>query len=504
MTERLKFSTNLTAADTERRIIAGRIVTWGEVGYTSAGPTRFAAGAIELADDIRLLREHDHTSPLGRSVSVREHEHGIDARFRIAATTAGTDALIEASENLRDGLSVGVEVLDSHADGDVLVVTAAKLDEVSLVAHPAIDSARVERVAASEPQTEADPKGENMNPDETVEGVEESEAVEVVEASRPRPVAVTRPRVEFSSAGDYLATFIAANTGDRDAVRRIEAAVADQVVSDNLGVVPTPIVGDLITKEYGDRPIVNSSRRMPMPQAGKSFVRPWIAQHTSVGEQAAELTELSSQKMTIDPITVTKGTYGGTLRISFQDRDWSSPEILNIVTADLVRQYAETVEGVAASNLVTGALGADEVIGATPDAQAMVKGIYNAAAKVNTAVGVLPDTLYVAPDAWAKLGSVVDTNKRPLFPTLAPSNAGGTANAASFSMNPLGLNLVVSNHLTAGTMIVGASRYFETFENVGGALSAVDPSVLGVTLAYYGYFASLVTVGGAFVPLTAS
>lgn len=239
-----------------------------------------------------------------------------------------------------------------------------------------------------------------------------------------------------------------------------------------------------------------------MPQAGKSFVRPWVSQHTTAGHQATELTELASRTLTIDPITVSKQTYGGALRISFQDRDWSSPEILNIVTADLVRQYAEEIEAVAGVNIIANATGTPEVIGATPDAEALVKGIYNAAAKVNTAVGTLPDTIYVSPDKWAQMGSIVDANKRPLFPTLAPSNAGGTASADSFAMNPLGLRLVVSNHLGTGTMIVGSSRYFETYENVGGALSAVDPSVLGVTLAYYGYFAALVTVGGAFVKLT--
>lgn len=504
MTERLSFSTSLTAADAERRIIAGRIVTWNEVGNTSAGPTRFEPGAIELADDIRLLREHDHANPLGRSVSVKEHDAGIDARFRIAATTAGNDALVEASENLRDGLSVGVEVLESHHDDDALVVTAARLDEVSLVAHPAIDSARVQRVAANDASTEAEPeKGEKMNHDETVEGVEESESTEVVQASRPRPVAVTRPRVEFADAGDYLATYVAANNGDRSALQRLEAAVADEKLADTTGIVPTPIVGDLVQKEYGDRPLVNASRRLPMPGAGKSFVRPWIKQHTEVDAQSAELAELASQKMTIDPITVNKATYGGTLRISFQDRDWTSPAIMNIVTGDLVRQYAEATEAAAADDLETNASGDAVAIGAAPTSAAIIAGLYEASAAVNTAVGSLADTVYASPDMWAMLGSTVDTAGRPVFPTLAPSNAGGTANAASFSMNPLGLNLVVSNQLSEGTMIVGHSRYFETYENVGGALSAVDVSVLGVTVAYWGYFASLVTVGGAFVPVSA-
>ena len=500
---RVVFASTLTASDSDTRTIAGRIVTWEEVGHTSQGPTRFEAGSIAVEGDsaTRLLREHDAAAPLGRLLTLKEHDAGLDATFRIVATSAGNDALVEASEQLRDGLSVGVEVLESYADEDgVLVITASRLDEVSLVHTPAISSARVDRVAASEASPEANPEGESMNPDETVEGVEESEATEVVEASMRHLPTVTRPRVTFGSAGDYLATYIAASRGDATAKARITAALADQTISDNPGIVPEPIVGDLITKEYGARPLKNSARNLPMPQHGSSFIRPMITQHTNVSVQGAELAELASQDMKIDPVQVNKGTYGGALRISFQDRDWTDPAIMTIITSDLVRQYAEQTEAILGISLATNATGT-EPLAAAADAEATVKAIYNAAAKVNTAAGVLPDTIWAAPDMWAKLGSTVDASKRPLFPTLGPVNAAGTASADSWAMNPLGLRLVVSNHLTAGTLIVGASRYFEVFENVGGALSATQPDVLGTTVAYYGYMSSLVTLGGAFVKL---
>ena len=501
---RVTFSSDLTAADTESRIIAGRIVAWDEIGHTSAGPTKFAAGSIELADDIRLLREHDRTAPLGRSVSVKEHAAGIDARFRIVGTSAGNDALVEASEQLRDGLSVGVELISSTTDDDgTLIVTAAKLDEVSLVAHPAIDSARVSSVAASEASPEAESQGENMNPEEIL--AETEEAAPAVEASRAPIVAASRPAAKpFGSAAEFLIASIHAQRGDRDALARVTAAVAQQGLADNTGIVPEPIVGDLITKEYGARPLIGASRRLPMPSGGKLFQRPFIVQHSTVSVQSAEFTELASQKMQIDPVTVTKQTHGGAVEISFQDRDWTDPAIMSIVISDLARQYAEQTEAVAAINLTSNAGGTPIVIGATPDAKKMVESIYSAAAAVNTATGTLPDTIYAAPDMWAKLGSVVDGQSRPLFPSLGPVNAGGTSNAASFSGNPLGLSLVVSSHLAAGTLIVGASRFFETYENVGGQLQATNVSTLSTTVAYYGYFASLVALSGAFVPLTAA
>ena len=496
---KLNFTQHLTAADSERRVIAGRIVTWGEVGNTSQGPTRFAKDSIELEDDVKLLREHDRSTPLGRATRITELEDGLEASFRIIGTAAGNDALVEASEQLRDGLSVGVEVLESEYDSDgTLVVTASRLDEVSLVHSPAINSARVDRVAASEAslEEEAAPEEENKPMDEnTVEG---SPATSV-EASHITPVATTRPRVEFSGAGDYLSTYVAAMRGDREAGRRIEAAVASDKLADVPGIVPTPIVGDLIEDASMGRPVVNSSRRLPMPSAGASFIRPMVVQRTLVGKQSAELAELASQPMKIDQITVTKNTYGGVVNLSFQARDMTDPALMTIVSSDLARTYAETTEAVTCAALEAGATGSVSMA-----AGAEVSAIYEASAAVADATGQLADTVYASPDQWAMLGGLVDSTGRPLFPTLGASNAPGTGRADSWAMNPAGLSLVVSNQLSDGTLIVGARRYLETYENVGGQLQATNVTNLSVDIAYFGYFSELVAMGDAFVAVNST
>jgi HK97 family phage prohead protease len=494
---RINFTQHLTAADSERRVIAGRIVTWGEVGNTSQGPTRFAKDSIELEDDVKLLREHDRSTPLGRATRITELEDGLEASFRIIGTAAGNDALVEASEQLRDGLSVGVEVLESEYDSDgTLVVTASRLDEVSLVHSPAIDSARVDRVAASDasPQDEAETQEENDPMDENI--VEDAPATEV-EASHITPVVTARPRVEFSGAGDYLSTYVAAMRGDRDASRRIEAAVAQDKLASVPGIVPEPIVGDLISDASMGRPVVNSSRRLPMPSAGASFIRPMVSQHTTVGKQATEISELASQLMKIDPITVTKDTYGGVVQLSFQSRDFTDPALMTIITSDLARNYAEATEAATCAALEAGATGA-----ATMVAGSEVAAIYAASAAVSDATGQLADTVYAAPDQWAMLGGLVDSTGRPLFPTLGATNAPGTGRADSWAMNPAGLSLVVSNKLSEGSLIVGSRRYLETYENVGGQLQATNVTNLSVDVAYYGYFAQLVTMGDAFVTVT--
>lgn len=497
---KLTFTAALTAADTKRRTIAGRVVTWDETGLTSAGPAKFAAGSLTPAEDVVLRLEHDRTRPIGRALSLADGKTGLDAVFSVAATSAGNDALVEAAEGYRNGLSVGVLVVESHVDDDgATVITAGELEEVSLVTHPAIDSARVTEVAASEPEPEEE--ATEAEPDEETEEEMTEVIDEAVVTEAARPVATVAPRVQLSdfTVGEYVDLSIRASLGEPEALTTISAA--DQKLADNPGIVPTPIIGELINVIDGARPIINSSRRLPMPGSGKSFQRPIVAQHTTADEQENELDALASQVMKINSLTVTKGTYGGQIRVSFQDRDFTSPAIYGILSQDLSTVYARKTEAVAAADLVAGATGA--VAGAA-GAAGFRGAVYEASAAVKEATGLMPNVMYVSPDQWQMIGSLADTTGRPLYPNLSPSNADGSLRPTSFEGNPLGLGLVVSSDLPDETIIVGNSRFFETYEQGAVQLSVVDPSVLGVTLAIYGYYTDLVTVGDAFVALTLS
>jgi len=111
---------------------------------------RLISGKIDDAKKIKFLLEHDGRKPLGRAQSIMAEDDALYATFKVSATTRGNDALIEASEQLRSGLSVGVEVIDSVRVGNVLEVIEARLEEVSLVSAAAFKSAEVLEVAASE------------------------------------------------------------------------------------------------------------------------------------------------------------------------------------------------------------------------------------------------------------------------------------------------------------------------------------------------------------------
>ena len=311
----------------------------------------------------------------------------------------------------------------------------------------------------------------------------------------------------WRSAGDYIADFVFARGHDigygterqaEQAQHRLERAVADQTTLENLGILPTPILGPVVTALYQARPFLQSITNRPMPGGGKTFSRPIVNQHTSVGIQATEKTQLASRNMQIDPLQVSKNTYGGALDISFQDRDWTDPAILQIVIDDLASQYALDTDAAGATAFATAVTKTVPLADATSPAE-WLGAIYSAAAAVAQSVANrLPDTLWASTDVWRALGMLSDASGRPLFPVLGPMNADGQMNPAQWSANPFGLRLVVDGNLPAKTAIVGIASYAEYYEQIGGTVSVTEPSILGYTVAYYGYFASCVPFPDAF------
>ena len=243
---KINFPVTLTAADNRKRTISGTIVTWGERGNTSAGATVFEKGSIDFSKPVKLLLEHDRTRPIGKLMDITADDAGIEATFKIAGTIAGDDSLLEAAEGLRDGFSVGVMVDDWKNKDGVMSIKAAKLIEVSLVTDPAIDSARVADVAATETPTE---NSEATAEDKTTQEEKVSDitseapiATEAVEAAQSEPVAVsatqpvayTKPRSPIINKATYLEHSVRAALGNDES--RMYVRAADDTTS-NLSLI---------------------------------------------------------------------------------------------------------------------------------------------------------------------------------------------------------------------------------------------------------------------------
>jgi HK97 family phage prohead protease len=462
---KLNFSINLTAADTNARTISGRIVTWNEQGYTSAGATKFAPESLKFNKTTKLLLEHDRTRPIGKLLSYEFNKDGIDATFKIANTMAGEDALVEASENLRDGFSVGVAV-DSWSNEDgVMLIEAARVQEVSLVTDPAIDSARVEKIAASEnevsetqisEQTEVATEATQTEGDDLVsETAKEAAAPEAVEAAKETatvsasaPVAYSSPRVDLNvTAGQVAKAQIAATRGDADA-RDLIASLAVATVAENTGMVPPNYLRDVIGIIDSSRPFIDSIETAPLPASGMKVFTPKLGAQAIVG-LTAEGAEFASQDtaVTFQEDNVVKFAGAGILDLELVDR--SDPAFLDLYIRELAASYAQKTDAYASTKAADGAVGSSS----TTVYKAIAKGIadsFNVTRSTPNNLLVMPSGAEDGIDFAGLLGAE-DDNKRPLFAAAAPSNAAGLITQGSTNGTVAGLRLVVDPNYVGET-----------------------------------------------------
>jgi len=332
-------------------------------------------------------------------------------------------------------------------------------------------------------------------------------------AAQPRRLDGIEGVPHYGSPGAFVVDYLRAagimqrGQVDPEALARVQQArvVADQKTSDITGILPTPIVGTVVNLIDANRPFISSLGGAKAMEGipGTTFSRPKITQHTTVGVQSGEKTQLPSQKMTIAPVNFTKSTYGGTVDISRQSIDWSSPSAWDILIRDLANVYSVQTE-TAASAAFKAAATATPVAVATNDLKGWTLALYTAGMHSYQAGFMMPDRIWCSLDVWAALGSLVDV-ARVVLPqnVMDEMGAPGTSTLADFRGDLLGLPRIVVPTFAAGTCIVGPSSLYEVYEEVIGLLSVIEPSILGVQVAYGGYVAWGTLAANAFVPLTA-
>ena len=493
--EIINFSADLEASES-RRIISGKIVPFeNEIGQTSVGKVIFEKGSIQIDEPakVKLLLEHDPKSPIGRMKKVEEDESGIYAEFKVSNTTKGTDSLIEASENLRSGLSVGVEVLKGKNTNGIYRVSAARLMEVSLVQAAAFSSAAVTSVAASnaeaeptETKTENEEIVENTTPDTPVA----SEVVETpaVEASRPTVAApiYTRPRLEFTKE-KFLENTLRAQYLNDDTARQYLLAAAD--TTDNAGLIPTRQLTEVINPlSNADRPFIDSISSAALPDAGMTFEIPKLTQAPTVAE-TAEGAAPSNTDQNVSFLSVNVKKYAGQQQFSVELLDRSSPAFF----AELVRQmefaYAKATDIAVGTALIAGGTDGGN---RTLTAANIQDFISDAAVSIYKGTLGFAQNIVVSPEQWGALMGLVDGSNRAVFTqTINPQNASGNLTPTNIRGNIGGLNLRVSTALTDGTgdntMIVINPDSYTWYESTKYRLETNVISTGQIDVAYYGY-----------------
>jgi len=504
---KLTFEASNIQADEGRRLISGKILPFNdEIGHTNVGKVKFRAGSVKYDDvkKVKFLLEHDSKKPLGRAQSIMAEDDALYATFKVTATSRGNDALIEASEDLRSGLSVGVEVLDSKQVGNVLEVISARLEEVSLVSNPAFKSAEVLEVAASEAEAEEiQPTNESEAPVENTPEVVAPEAeTPAVEASRPTVTAMayTKPRIEITGA-KYLENKIQAALGNEEARQYILAADT----TDNAGLVPTRQLAEVVNGlSTTIRPSIDAISKGTLPDAGMTFEIPKITVVPTVEiEPEGDAFSNTDQESAFISVDIKK--FAGQQNFSVELMTRTSPVFFDELLRNMVAAKAKAENAYVHGLLYTGSTLDATTVATYPTAAELLGIVARGAASVYGATAGLGNpfarNVIVSTGQWSNIMTLNDGG-RPIYNASQPQNAGGVVTPTSLLGNVAGLNLYVDPVYSGdddGTIIIVNPDAYTWYESPTFQLRAEATSDGSITVGLYSFGALATKIAaGAF------
>jgi HK97 family phage prohead protease len=510
------FSVDAATDDGPKRTITGIALPYNTEATVSGGQTvSFLPGSLPTEGKApKLYMSHDSTQAIGLVTERTDDDEAMYFTAKVSTTALGDEALILAADGVLDSVSVGVNPTKfSFNEDGVMIVEAADWMELSLVPQPAFAGATITDVAASIPTSEdevsnntetAPDEPEVTEPQENP--VSETPAPEVIEASTV--FAQPKRKFDLPTPGEYLAamhiggtTFDNVAAAARDYVASKQSAfqfaAGDVLTTDTPGLLPVPVLGPVFANlNQAIRPVVAAIGARAYPDGGnqKTFIRPTWTTHTSVATQSTELTAVSATTPVIASNVISKTTLAGQVTLSLQDVDFTSPGSMDIIINDLMGQYMQASDNLAADGLVAGGTASGATWSVTAnDPSTLISAIYTAAYNILLDTNFLPDHIFVAPGVWQALGAQLDGDKRPVFPYVGAAglmgvNGMGAANiTVANTFNPFGLNLVADRNFAAGTMVVARGAAIEFYESIRGLLTRDEPSTLGKVMSYHGY-----------------
>jgi phage head maturation protease len=492
----------ITAADSDSRTITGRIVAFNEQANASTGKVTFARGSI-VPQDVFLNLEHDNTRRIGKSIAMSVNDKEMTATFKIANTTAGTDALVEAMDGLRDGFSIelAVDNYEMQKDGTMKVLNG-QLKGVALVTEPAVRSARVSEVAASE-DSETETVTETTNPNEgdkvdnttenTAPAAEPVEApAEAVQASRP--AYYTAPRSPIVSKVSYLEHYLKATIlHDEDSRQYIKAA--DNTTGTAPGMVPTPQSTQVVNAlANADRGMIDALSRETLVGEGMTFEIPRVTAVPTVAN-IAENAAVTESSLSATFLSVPVQSFKGRAISTVELIDRSRPEYLTALLQNLEFAYAKVTDEFAVGT-IAGA-GQQTGVNANSSTGFLAYTSQAAGAVYSSSLGFARN-IVVSPGQWTNIMGYND-NGAPLYNAAQPSNAAGNVRGDSLRgvVSP-GLNLFVSRSIgNAGpttstgdfSMVVVNPDAWTWYESPRFTLRTAIQSDGTIDILYYGYAA---------------
>lgn len=503
----------ITAADSEARTITGQIVAFDTAAKASTGKVLFKAGSI-TPTNVKLNLEHDSARPIGKTLAMELSPDGksINATFKISKTTAGSDAIQEAMDGLRDGFSVEANAIDfGYNEDGTMVVNKADLVGVALTHNPAFDSARVSNVAANTapensepssdeaeatptPSTEGDAVENTVTEPTTAETVEA--AAEVQAAAAPKPVNFIASRNPVVSPETFLMHQVAAARGSETSRAYIAAATAS---TDNPGLIPTRQLREVVNGLADNvRASIDSISQGTLPGAGLVFQIPKISQLPAVA-QIDELDPVTPTVMESEFINVDVKSFKGSQVMSVELADRSDPLFFTELISNLSSQYARATNAYNSGRILAGATKTATGYGTDITAAELLAWVSAGAVSVYANTFKFADAIVVSPEMWGRIMSF-NVDGRPIYNALQPQNAAGNAQPRSLRGSVNGIDLWVDTALSGlgdDSMYVINRDAYTWYESPRLELrtNIISDGSIGILMYGYGATATKIAAG---------
>jgi len=539
-------------ASKDTRTISGTVLPYN-VETSDWRRLTFAPGSVTwdtaAVGRIKLDREHDLSQLLGAATALTSGKSGVEGTFRVARTAAGDEALALAEDGALDGLSAVVEILTVEEDRtgeDVRsTVTSARLRRVTMTADPAFSDARIATVAATRQEGPATMPDIPPTTEALTSAIDRfATAVEQLAGSVPGeqrtvvPVGtggalVSEPLVYSldglgpsfvrdawdakrggrNGQGDDEALARLRKYGEQTAElsararrRMVELADAGNT-TDQADIIPPGYRPDLYVGQLPQgRPLFDSiGTRIRLVNATPFKVPFWVGSADLSGTNSEGTGPSTGTITNHDYLTVTPTAQSGEFIVTRELMDSSNPAIDTIAMNAMREEYAQDTEAIIAAAIAAATDDGTPTPG-TPDTSTEGCYVYAVTGTGNdlyfdgirlmeagfpTHRFITPDRMLAGPTGYSALVRAVDDVGRPMFPFLAPANAGGTVGRAAGSLLVDGLAVPQAWSMTSTyndvvlfnsiDMLVGESPLleFKFFEKSGPE---------NIVLNIWGYF----------------
>ena len=288
--------------------------------------------------------------------------------------------------------------------------------------------------------------------------------------------------------GLWVQTALKMMTGERVSDIQIRT-LDDHITSDNIGVVPSPVVtSELIGIIDPARPFLETTRRLPTPDSGLSLTVPVIVTRPTVGVQETEKGDVASTTTNISTTGFDAVTIAGGGDISIQLLKRSSPSYLDLYLRLLAEAYATDGDALAVATLLDS--GTTAGTGYIDPEDLLIGEAWTNAVSVSRLLR--PDRMWMSTAAiQAFIDAKADTTNAPLYSNLAADiTVGNGAQGLISGLRPV---YVPGMDGSGADVIIGPSRGFAWAEDGTFTLQVDVPSKAGRDVAIVGilWFAPL-------------